>query len=86
MRIITPWLNLIATFTLLYALYSGLDNITHKTNNSLLHGLIAFVAIFTSCIALANSMMYNNTLHKEIEELKNKISNLEKEKYENNRK
>lgn len=78
MRTITSWLNLFATISLLYALYSGLDTITHKVNDPILHGFIAFTAIFVSCIALANSMMYTNTLHKEIDELNNKISNLEK--------
>jgi len=86
MRTITSWLNLFATIALLYALYTGLDNLTHKANNPIFHGFIAFISIFISCIALANSMMYTNTLHKEIDELKNKISNLETGNYEHNRK
>lgn len=86
MRTITSWLNLFATIALLYALYSGLDTITHKANNPILHGFISFTAIFISCIALANSMMYTNTLHKEIDELKNKISDFEKGNYEHNTK
>jgi putative effector of murein hydrolase len=86
MRIITSWLNLIASVSLMYALYTGLDTITHKVNNPIFHGFVGFFTIFLSCIALANSMMYTNTLHKEIDELKNKISDFEKGSYEHNRK
>jgi hypothetical protein len=70
MRSLTSWLNLLATFALLGALYTGLDTITHKAANPIFHGTIAFIAIFVTSIALANSMLYSNTLHKEIDELK----------------
>jgi len=70
MRRLTSWLNLLATFILLGALYTGLDTITHKAASPVFHGFIAFMAFFVISIALANSMLYTNTLHKEIDELK----------------
>lgn len=69
MRRLTAWLNLLATFALLWALYTGLDTITNKAASPLYHGSVAFIAIFAASIALANSMLYTNTLHKEIEDL-----------------
>lgn len=79
MRKITALLNLFSTFAVLWALYTGLDTITHKANDPIFHGFIAFVAIFVSAISSANSMLYINTLHREIDELKlNQNNNIDK--------
>ena len=73
MRRLTSWLNMLATFALLWALYTGLDTITNKTASPIYHGTVAFFTIFVASIALANSMLYTNTLHKEIERLKKSV-------------
>lgn len=82
MRKITALLNLFSTFAVLWALYTGLDTITHKANDPIFHGFVAFIAIFISAISSANSMLYINTLHKEIDELNLKLKNniIEQEK------
>ncbi len=70
MRKFTSLLNLFTTFALLGALYTGLDTITHKSADPIFHGFVAFVTFFIASLAMANSMLYINTLHKEIDELK----------------
>jgi hypothetical protein len=79
MRKFTSLLNLFTTFALLGALYTGLDTITHKTTDPAFHGFVAFITFFIASFAMANSMLYINTLHKEIEELK-KVNGLDNSK------
>lgn len=76
MRRLTLWLNMLATIALLGALYTGLDTITHKAASPIFHGFVAFITIFLTAGTLANSMLYINTLQKDIDELKKEIDQL----------
>lgn len=77
MRKFTALFNLGTTFAVLGTLYSGLETASHKTDPTL-HSLTAFVTFIIVSGCLANVMLYVNTLHREIDELKLKLDKQEK--------
>ncbi|MFN8671143.1 MAG: hypothetical protein U0457_03555 [Candidatus Sericytochromatia bacterium] len=72
MRKFTALFNLGTTFVLLGALYTGMDTYNHKTDPTL-HSLTAFLTFVVVAACIANAMLYINTLHREIDELKTKL-------------
>ncbi|MFN8577542.1 MAG: hypothetical protein U0354_11850 [Candidatus Sericytochromatia bacterium] len=69
MRRFTAWLNMIATFAILLIYYTGLNTLT---NQSISYDINIYLTFMFTGVVLAstiNSMLYINTLHKDIEEV-----------------
>lgn len=75
MKRFTAWLNLLATFAILAIFYTGLNTLT---NQSIAYDINIYLTFIFSGVVLAatvNSMLYINTLHKDVEELKSQNNN-----------
>jgi hypothetical protein len=70
MRRFTAWLNMLATFAILLIYYTGLNTLT---NQSISYDINIYLTFMLSAVVLSstvNSMLYINTLHKDVDELK----------------
>lgn len=77
MRRFTAWLNMIATFAVLSVFYTGLNALTNGSIDPFINIYYSFIAMAVALVSIVNSMLYINTVHKDIDELQknNKISN-----------
>ncbi len=69
MKRFTAWLNMLATFAILMIYYTGLNTLT---NGEIKWDVGLYLIFMFGAVSLAstiNSMLYINTLHKDIEDL-----------------
>lgn len=85
MKRFTAWLNLLATFAILMIFYTGLNTLTNGSPSYDINIYLTFMFSGVLLAATVNSMLYINTLHKDIDDLEkaNKIKNSEKATIEN---
>jgi hypothetical protein len=75
MRSFSAWLNMSATFCVLGSFYTGLNVLTNGSIDPITNIYYTFILLAVILAASINSMLYINTLHKDIEELTKKNKN-----------
>lgn len=80
MKRFTAWLNMLATFAILMIFYTGLNTLT---NGEIKWDVGLYLIFMFSAVTLSstiNSMLYINTLHKDIDDLQKTNNDQVKEK------
>lgn len=70
MRRFTAWLNMLATFAILMIFYTGLNALTNQSIDPYTNIYLTFIFCAVIIASVINSMLYINTLHKDLEEVK----------------
>ncbi len=68
MKRFTAYLNMIATFAVLIVFYTGLNSLTNGSIDPVTNIYFSFISMSVALVAIVNSMLYINTVHKDLDD------------------
>ena len=64
---------MIATFAVLIVFYTGLNSLTNGSIDPVTNIYFSFISMSVALVSIVNSMLYINTIHKDLDESNKKL-------------